>query len=95
MKYVLMFFMNPDVRRNTFRNDLMKAIKESDMRTVISVLIHHANEISRKFPFEDKELASLLLQKDNLKTSQMLVWYKSLDTVSTVQYSTGVSKVRL
>ena len=65
--------------RATFRDDLMKAIKEKDMKTVISVLIHHSKEISRKFPFDDKELASLLLEKENLKISQLLAWYKNMD----------------
>ena len=56
----------------------MKAIQESDMKNLISVFIHHSNKIH----FEDKELSSLLLEKENLKISQILVWYKSLTVES-------------
>ena len=76
-KYVYRSWLRTDNRADTFRDDLVTAISQGDIQTVIEILIHHAQEISSQFPFGDKTLASLLMLEENLFISQLLAWYKN------------------
>ena len=76
-KYVHRAWLRRDNRVDTFRDDLVTAIKQRDFQTVMEILIQHAQDISSQFPFVDKTLASLLMLEENLFISQLLAWHKN------------------
>ena len=76
-KYVYRSWLRRDTRADTFRDDLVTAISQRDIQTVIEILVQHAQDISSQFPFGDKTLASLLMLEENLFISQLLAWYKN------------------
>ena len=78
-KYVYRSWLRRASGSNTFRDDLVTAISQHDVQTVIEILIQHAQDISSQFPFGDKTLASLLMLEENLFISQLLAWYKNLN----------------
>ena len=79
-KYVYKCWLRRNAANNSdFRDEFVKAVTESDMETVLQILIHHAKDISQQFPFADKTLASLLLQQENLFISQLLAWFKGFN----------------
>ena len=76
-KYVYKCWLRRNSRQKTgYREDLVTALEDGDMETVLEILIHHAKDISGQFPFGDKALASLLLKEENLFVSQLLAWFK-------------------
>ena len=79
-KYVYRSWLRRNSRAETFRDDLVTAIRQQDIQTVVEILIEHAQDISSQFPFGDKTLASLLMLEENLFISQLLAWYNSLSS---------------
>ena len=79
-KYVYRSWLSRDTRVDTFRDDLITAINQRDIQTVLEILIQHAQDISSQFPFGDKTLASLLMLEENLFISQLLAWYKTFSS---------------
>ena len=79
-KYVYRSWLRRNSRAETFRDDLVTAIREQELPTVIEILIEHAQDISSQFPFGDKTLASLLMLEENLFISQLLAWYKNFNS---------------
>ena len=78
-KYVYKCWIKRNAVNADYRDEFVKAVTESDMETVLLILIHHAKDISQQFPFADKTLASLLLQQENLFISQLLAWFKGFN----------------
>ena len=78
-KYVYKCWLKRNSSNSDYRDEFVKAVTESNMETVLQILIHHAKDISQQFPFADKTLASLLLQQENLFISQLLAWFKGFN----------------
>ena len=84
-KYVYRSWLRRHSRADTFRDDLVTSIRQQDVQTVIEILLQHAQDISSQFPFGDKTLSSLLMLEENLFISQLLAWYKNLNSGQRVE----------
>ena len=76
-KYMFKSFTSNVGNKESACEDLLVAITNCHMKTIVKLLVHHSDEICTQFSSDENLLTSLLTENTNVGTAQLLIWLKN------------------